>query len=54
LSIAAAFGKVHGVCKPGNVKLLSDLLGQHQAYTEEKLNKKGSNVCGFSFSILWR
>ena len=41
-SIAAAFGNVHGVYKPGNVKLLPDLLGKHQAYTEEKLGKKGS------------
>jgi len=41
-SIAAAFGNVHGVYKPGNVKLLPDLLGKHQAYTEEKLGKKDS------------
>ncbi|KAH7902947.1 hypothetical protein BJ138DRAFT_1021342, partial [Hygrophoropsis aurantiaca] len=36
-SIAAAFGNVHGVYKPGNVKLQPDLLGKHQAYTSEKL-----------------
>ena len=41
-SIAAAFGNVHGVYKPGNVKLLPELLGKHQAYTEEKLGKKES------------
>ncbi|KAF8959375.1 fructose 1,6-bisphosphate aldolase [Flammula alnicola] len=41
-SIAAAFGNVHGVYKPGNVKLLPDLLGKHQTFVEEKLNKKGS------------
>ncbi|KAI6003507.1 hypothetical protein F5J12DRAFT_838327 [Pisolithus orientalis] len=36
-SIAAAFGNVHGVYKPGNVKLQPQLLGAHQAYTCEKL-----------------
>ncbi|KAF8996804.1 hypothetical protein BDQ17DRAFT_1249312 [Cyathus striatus] len=39
-SIAAAFGNVHGVYKPGNVKLLPDLLGKHQAFVSEKLGKK--------------
>jgi fructose-bisphosphate aldolase class II len=39
-SIAAAFGNVHGVYKPGNVKLLPDLLGKHQIYTAEKLGEK--------------
>lgn len=38
-SIAAAFGNVHGVYKPGNVKLLPDLLGKHQKYVEEKEGK---------------
>jgi fructose-bisphosphate aldolase class II len=37
-SIAAAFGNVHGVYKPGNVKLHPELLGKHQAYVKEKLN----------------
>ncbi|KIJ59432.1 hypothetical protein HYDPIDRAFT_100723 [Hydnomerulius pinastri MD-312] len=36
-SIAAAFGNVHGVYKPGNVKLQPALLGKHQAYTSQKL-----------------
>lgn len=31
-SIAAAFGNVHGVYKPGNVKLQPDLLGKHRKY----------------------
>jgi len=35
-SIAAGFGNVHGVYKPGNVKLHPELLGKHQAYTKEK------------------
>ena len=39
-SIAAAFGNVHGVYKPGNVKLHPELLNKHQVYAEEKLGKK--------------
>ncbi|CAF1020087.1 unnamed protein product [Didymodactylos carnosus] len=39
-SIAAAFGNVHGVYKPGNVKLHPELLGKHQAYAKEKLSSK--------------
>uniref|UniRef100_A0A7S0Q1T1 fructose-bisphosphate aldolase n=1 Tax=Coccolithus braarudii TaxID=221442 RepID=A0A7S0Q1T1_9EUKA len=35
-SIAAAFGNVHGVYKPGNVKLDPTLLGSHQTYAAEK------------------
>jgi fructose-bisphosphate aldolase class II len=36
-SIAAGFGNVHGVYKPGNVKLRPELLGKHQAYTAEQI-----------------
>ena len=36
-SIAAAFGNVHGVYKPGNVKLQPTLLGMHQEYTAKKI-----------------
>jgi fructose-bisphosphate aldolase class II len=36
-SIAAAFGNVHGVYKPGNVTLQPERLGNHQAYAKEKL-----------------
>nr|XP_018264138.1 fructose-bisphosphate aldolase 1 [Kwoniella dejecticola CBS 10117]OBR86296.1 fructose-bisphosphate aldolase 1 [Kwoniella dejecticola CBS 10117] len=36
-SIAAGFGNVHGVYKPGNVKLRPELLGKHQAYAAEQL-----------------
>jgi len=39
-SIAAAFGNVHGVYKPGNVKLHPELLQKHQLYAEEKLQQK--------------
>ena len=34
--IAAAFGNVHGVYKPGNVKLYPERLLTHQEYTKEK------------------
>ena len=37
-SIAAAFGNVHGVYKPGNVKLSPEKLGNHQAYAKKMLN----------------
>ena len=36
-SIAAAFGNVHGVYKPGNVKLSPHLLGDHQKFIKEEL-----------------
>lgn len=36
-SIAAAFGNVHGVYKPGNVKLQPKLLGMHQEYAAKKV-----------------
>jgi fructose-bisphosphate aldolase class II len=39
-SIAAAFGNVHGVYKPGNVKLQPELLGKHQAFAASKLGGK--------------
>ncbi|KAF2200703.1 hypothetical protein GQ43DRAFT_441303 [Delitschia confertaspora ATCC 74209] len=39
-SIAAGFGNVHGVYKPGNVKLQPQLLQKHQAYVKEKINAK--------------
>jgi len=38
-SIAAAFGNVHGVYKPGNVKLSPELLGGHQKFAAEKVGK---------------
>jgi len=36
-SIAAAFGNVHGVYKPGNVSLSPEKLLTHQEYTKEKI-----------------
>ncbi|KAI9716065.1 MAG: Fructose-bisphosphate aldolase 1 [Chrysothrix sp. TS-e1954] len=39
-SIAAGFGNVHGVYKPGNVKLHPELLDKHQKYVQEKIKAK--------------
>lgn len=40
-SIAAAFGNVHGVYKPGNVKLRPEILGNHQKHVSEKIKADG-------------
>lgn len=37
-TVAAAFGNVHGVYKPGNVKLTPKILDNSQKYVEEKFN----------------
>ncbi len=37
-TIAAAFGNVHGVYKPGNVKLTPIILNNSQRYVQEKFN----------------
>ncbi|KZF21142.1 fructose-bisphosphate aldolase 1 [Xylona heveae TC161] len=39
-TIAAAFGNVHGVYKPGNVRLHPELLSKHQKYVKEQENTK--------------
>lgn len=39
-SIAAAFGNVHGVYKPGNVVLRPEILGDHQKFAKEQLKSK--------------
>lgn len=41
-SIAAGFGNVHGVYKPGNVKLQPVLLKKHQEYVKEKTKSEDS------------
>ncbi|KAK1767771.1 hypothetical protein QBC33DRAFT_537332 [Phialemonium atrogriseum] len=48
-SIAAGFGNVHGVYKPGNVKLHPELLGKHQAFVREKLGSKDDKPVFFVF-----
>ncbi|POS74400.1 fructose-bisphosphate aldolase [Diaporthe helianthi] len=48
-SIAAGFGNVHGVYKPGNVKLHPELLGKHQLYVKEQLSRKDDKPVFFVF-----
>ncbi|WDE95645.1 class II fructose-bisphosphate aldolase [Lentisphaera profundi] len=47
-TIAASFGNVHGVYKPGNVKLTPTILRDSQAYITEKFNT-GENPVDFVF-----
>ncbi|RZJ36456.1 MAG: class II fructose-bisphosphate aldolase [Flavobacterium sp.] len=47
-TIAAAFGNVHGVYKPGNVKLTPKILRNSQHYVQEKFNT-GHNPVDFVF-----
>lgn len=42
-SIAAGFGNVHGVYKPGNVKLHPELLQKHQKYVVEQAKLSGDS-----------
>jgi fructose-bisphosphate aldolase class II len=48
-TIAAAFGNVHGVYKPGNVKLHPELLGKHQTFVHSKLGGKDDKPVYFVF-----
>ena len=48
-TIAAAFGNVHGVYKPGNVKLHPELLGQFQKYVQEQLSSENTKPVMFVF-----
>ncbi len=47
-TIAASFGNVHGVYKPGNVKLTPKILDNSQKYIQEKYNT-GNNPVDFVF-----
>jgi fructose-bisphosphate aldolase class II len=47
-TVAASFGNVHGVYKPGNVKLTPKILDNSQKYIEEKYNT-GHNPVDFVF-----
>ncbi len=47
-TVAAAFGNVHGVYKPGNVKLKPTILNDSQKYIEEKF-KTGPKPVNFVF-----
>jgi fructose-bisphosphate aldolase class II len=48
-SIAAGFGNVHGVYKPGNVKLHPELLSKHQKYVAEQTGSKSDKPVFFVF-----
>jgi len=49
-TVAAAFGNVHGVYSPGNVRLEPEILHNSQKYISEKLGlKEGSKPVSFVF-----
>jgi len=48
-SIAAAFGNVHGVYKPGNVQLRPEILGNAQAYIKKAENLSEEKPAFFVF-----
>jgi fructose-bisphosphate aldolase, class II len=48
-SIAAGFGNVHGVYKPGNVKLHPELLSKHQAHVKEAIKSEDDKPVFFVF-----
>ncbi len=48
-TIAAAFGNVHGVYKPGNVKLTPTILKKAQEYVVKKYNMSEKNPVTFVF-----
>ena len=48
-TIAASFGNVHGVYKPGNVVLTPSILDNSQKYIAEKFNTENSKPVNFVF-----
>ena len=48
-TVAAAFGNVHGVYKPGNVKLQPVILNNSQEYIREKFNLTAEKPVNFVF-----
>ncbi|HEY5653164.1 MAG TPA: class II fructose-bisphosphate aldolase [Pontiella sp.] len=48
-TIAASFGNVHGVYKPGNVKLTPTILRDSQAYVSEKFGTDDAQPLNFVF-----
>ena len=48
-TVAAAFGNVHGVYKPGNVELRPIILKNSQDYLKEKLGLENDNPINFVF-----
>merc|ERR1711988_347438 len=48
-TVAAAFGNVHGVYAPGNVKLDPEILGRAQTFIGEKIDAPGTKPVSFVF-----
>jgi fructose-bisphosphate aldolase class II len=48
-TVAASFGNVHGVYKPGNVKLTPTILRDSQAYVAEKFGTESAQPLNFVF-----
>ncbi|PHH76001.1 hypothetical protein CDD82_4186 [Ophiocordyceps australis] len=48
-SIAAGFGNVHGVYKPGNVRLHPELLGKHQKHVQATIKSDNDKPVFFVF-----
>jgi len=48
-TIAASFGNVHGVYKPGNVKLTPEILDNSQKYVAEQINEPNTKPVSFVF-----
>jgi fructose-bisphosphate aldolase class II len=48
-TVAAAFGNVHGVYKPGNVELKPIILKNSQEYVHQKMNTDNPNPINFVF-----
>ncbi|MDR1614771.1 MAG: class II fructose-bisphosphate aldolase [Campylobacteraceae bacterium] len=48
-TVAASFGNVHGVYKPGNVVLTPKILGNSQTYIREKYSLKAQKPVNFVF-----
>ena len=48
-TVAAAFGNVHGVYKPGNVELRPIILKNSQEYIQKKFNTGSANPINFVF-----
>ena len=48
-TVAAAFGNVHGVYKPGNVELKPIILKNSQVFVKEKFNTEKDNPINFVF-----
>ena len=48
-TVAAAFGNVHGVYRPGNVKLSVEILQNSQSFVADEIGKTGTKPVSFVF-----